>query len=268
MTRGSTSRSAPVPAWAFRPMSSTYPRSASERARRAFARPDDPDPALADALELVEDHVGGAGGETRRGPSRRSSEGLDEGAGERHELALAARERAGTLAAALAQERELLDDGGHRVWRSRRASACAPTSRFSATVRVGNTLSSWGTKPSPRRVSRSGRAPVTSSPPKATEPLVGRTIPATALRNVDFLAPFGPITAMISSAPPCSETPRRPGYRRSPRGGRGRRARGRSCVRSEVASITRSSFAPRRATTRSRCFGASRCTAAPTRSSP
>ena len=77
---------------------------------------DDPDPALADALELVEDHVGGAGGEARGGLVEEEQRGpSDEGAGERHELALAARERAGTLAAALAQERELLDDGGHRV---------------------------------------------------------------------------------------------------------------------------------------------------------
>ena len=69
--------------------------------------------------------------EEQRGPA-------DERAAERDELALAARERAGALAAAVAQEREQLDDARPpRRWRSRRASACAPTSRFSATVSVG-----------------------------------------------------------------------------------------------------------------------------------
>ena len=80
---------------------------------------------------------------------------------------------------------------------------------FSASVSDGNTLSVCGTKLSPRRVSRSGRMPVTSSPPKRTLPPCRVTSPYTALSRVDLPAPFGPMIATISSAPAVSETPRR-----------------------------------------------------------
>ena len=83
----------------------------------------------------------------------------DERARERDELALAAGERAGALAAPLAQQREERRGYASSAARPLGArAATAPTSRFSATERLGKTLSSCGTKFRPSRVSSCGAA--------------------------------------------------------------------------------------------------------------
>src|SRR5438067_2565770 len=57
------------------------------------------------------------------------------------------------------------------------------------------------------RDSRSGVARVTSSPRKRIRPLLARSSPESRFRNVDFPAPFGPITAWTRPSWKASETP-------------------------------------------------------------
>ena len=84
----------------------------------------------------------------------------------------------------------------------------APTFRFSAMVSMGKTFAVWGTRLRPRRVSLSGRTPLTSSPASSTRPAASGSSPYAALSRVVFPAPFGPMIETISSRFASRLTPR------------------------------------------------------------
>ena len=80
--------------------------------------------------------------------------------------------------------------------RSDRANA--PMTRFSPTVMPVNRRLPSGTSAIPRLTRAAAVSGVMSRPAKATEPLLGRRIPAIVFRRVDLPTPFDPITATHS----------------------------------------------------------------------
>lgn len=78
---------------------------------------------------------------------------------------------------------------------------------FSAIVRLGNTFSVCGTKPTPRETSLSARRFVMSCPLSVSLPEWMCTRPNSDLSNVDLPAPFGPMMPTISPSCSVSEAP-------------------------------------------------------------
>src|SRR5258708_36765717 len=78
---------------------------------------------------------------------------------------------------------------------------------FSSTVAFGNTLVIWYERAMPFCEMRSGGNPVMSSPFSNMRPDVGCKTPVRQLKNVLLPAPFGPITARISSRATAKLTP-------------------------------------------------------------
>ena len=110
-------------------------------------------------------------------------------------LLLAAGQRAGMLAGALAQDRELLE---HRLDARFQLAACRaarsrPCAGSRARVIFGNSARSCGTKQMPFRRIWSGRRPSMRSPLKRISPSRIGSRPAIAFSSVDLPAPFGPM---------------------------------------------------------------------------
>ncbi len=76
----------------------------------------------------------------------------------------------------------------------------APRRRLASTGRLGKTWRPSGTWVNPRRTTKFGVLPVTSSPSIVTEPAAGWTTPQTAFSSDDLPAPFAPISATRSPA--------------------------------------------------------------------
>src|SRR4029453_5246202 len=82
-----------------------------------------------------------------------------------------------------------------------RAGERAPESmRFSSTDRRGKPRAIWNVRTRPRRVTRSARQAVMSSPSKTTRPASGGISPETQLKSVVFPAPLGPIRPVMVPA--------------------------------------------------------------------
>src|SRR6185503_7472221 len=80
------------------------------------------------------------------------------------------------------------------------------TSRFSRTVRVGNTRLPCGTRPTPLREMTSGESRSTGSPKRNTRPLRGRSQPMTVFMQVVLPAPLRPSSASTLPSPTLKET--------------------------------------------------------------
>ena len=146
---------------------------------------------------LLVEVAGGLVGQ--EGPRR-----LDQGAGHRHPLLLAARERARPVVAAL-REPQL------RRAAPPRAAAPPPPGRramssgiitFSRAVNSGSRWWNWKTKPEgavpEARAARSSASANTSSPPTAAVPDSGRSSVPSTCSSVDFPTPDAPMIASIS----------------------------------------------------------------------
>ena len=130
--------------------------------------------------------------------ARRARGRLDEGAGHRHPLLLAAGERARAVVAALGQA-QLVEQRLRAPPRLRRAAARAMSSgiiTFSRAVNSGSRWWNWKTKPEgavPERAQRGPRrAANTSSPPTVTVPASGRSRVPSTCSSVDFPTPEAP----------------------------------------------------------------------------
>ncbi len=83
----------------------------------------------------------------------------------------------------------------------------APTSRFSSTVRLGNTDECWNVRARPRRARASLDESVTSVGPRRTVPASGSRYPDRQWNSVVLPAPFGPTMAAISPGTASRSTP-------------------------------------------------------------
>ena len=105
---------------------------------------------------------------------------------------------------------------GNQPWmrsRSRAAPALsaranAPSIRFSATERKGNTWRPSGASTTPARATSSASSRAIDRPWYSTEPLNGSTTPAMVLSRVDLPAPLAPSTVTMRPAATSIDTPR------------------------------------------------------------
>jgi len=79
---------------------------------------------------------------------------------------------------------------------SPRCSA-APSRMFSMTVMRLSAFVSWKVRTLPARATLAGETPFMEVPLKSHSPLWGLSKPVNRLKNVDFPAPFGPISAVM-----------------------------------------------------------------------
>ena len=176
---GRSSRSAVGPRNRTSPFSMNTARSASEGHVHRLLDHHDRGAAGVDLAHLVEQLVDDRRGQAERQLVDQSSFGPGhEGHGQRQLLLLAARQVAGQLVVALAEDREQVDDLVAHLpaapRRGRGGAASTASRRFSATVRVGNTPLPPGISDSPSRAISSAGRPVMSRPSKMTRPLAGR----------------------------------------------------------------------------------------------
>jgi hypothetical protein len=82
-----------------------------------------------------------------------------------------------------------------------------PSRTFSATVRCGQSESSWWMSAMPRRRASCGESGVYGAPPISIVPASGRTTPASTFISVLFPAPFSPSSAWTSPYRTSRSTP-------------------------------------------------------------
>ena len=161
--------------------------------------------AVGVALAQHRDDLAGGGGVEVAGRlvGEQHARAVDERAGDRDALLLAAGEVAGHARAASSSSpsRSSSSAARRRASRAGTPASSAGSSTLSATVRLAIRLKNWNTKPTSLRRSRARRAslaPARRSPWTSTSPLVGRSSPPSRLSSVDLPQPLGPVTATNS----------------------------------------------------------------------